>query len=118
MDKPGGMEGFEEKLAALTRAFNERLELRHRELAAAAAELQAAADEDAKAAALEQVRKLAHGISGSAATFGHPALTRLAQALEATCLTAIDKGAGRGAMRTVTGRLAKLIAAVAAARPD
>lgn len=106
---------FERELAALSAAFGERLVLRRRELEAAGAALGVAADECAREAALQRVSELAHGLNGSAATFGYPELTVAAEALEAACLSALAD-TGDDAETKEAGRLlAELIDAVARA---
>jgi HPt (histidine-containing phosphotransfer) domain-containing protein len=104
---------FERELAALSAAFGERLVLRHRELVTAGAELGAAADAGARKVALRRVSALAHGLNGSAATFGYPELTVAAEALEAACLSALEDAAGKAGTEEAGRLLAALIDAVA-----
>lgn len=106
---------FERELAALSAAFAERLVLRHRELITAAAELGAAADAGARRAALQRVSVLAHGLNGSAATFGYPELTVAAEALETACLSALKDADGDVETGEASRSLAALIDAVAEA---
>ena len=115
MDDTGRPVAFESELAALAVAFTERLHLRLAELLDAQAELRAAAGAAAREAAFDQIRILAHGINGSAATFGHPALSEAAEALEAAMMEVLSD-ATNGAREThAAGLLASLIDAVAAA---
>jgi len=103
-----GQDGnFEAQLAALCAAFEARLDDRLTELEDARADLAAADGAEGRGRAVEQVGRLAHGISGSAATFGYPELSKLAERLEAAC--SVDAG--------VEERLDRLIEAVRESRP-
>jgi len=90
MSEGTGVEGFEKQLAALRVAFEARLGERLAELEAARDGLDAASGETARGQALDHVARLAHGISGSAATFGYPEFSKLAERLEIACPTDSD----------------------------
>ncbi len=89
------MSGFEEKMARLRERFLARAEDDR-------AKLVASATIDDRA----ELRRLAHGLSGSAAVFGFPDIGLDAQALE----EAVDAGADERELRRLCGLLTDRLA--------
>ncbi|HEV2078566.1 MAG TPA: Hpt domain-containing protein [Allosphingosinicella sp.] len=90
------MTGFEDKMAQLRERFLARAESDR-------AKLVAAATLDDRA----ELRRLAHGLSGSAAVFGFPDIGLDAQALEEAVDSDADEGELRRLCALLTDRLAR-----------
>lgn len=84
------MSAFDERMAELRARFVIRAAEQRAQLAAALL-----------ASDLEEVRRLAHGLSGSAGVFGFPELSEGAQALE----EAVDAGAEDAEVKRLAGAL-------------
>ena len=89
------MSGFEEKMAQLRQRFLVRAEDERGQLIAAAT-----------AGDRSEMRRLAHGLSGSAGVFGFPEIGLDAQALE----EAVDAGADEGEIRRLCSILTDALA--------
>lgn len=111
-DKPSPIfddDALEAEMEVLRGAFVERLPSQITGIKDAAAGISAAPDWPSTSVALTQLERAAHGISGSSALFGFPALAGAAADLEEACL---DMIAGEGPRRAVEQRIPHLVQAL------
>ena len=103
-----GRADLEQRLAALSAAFAEKLDGRLGEMEEAARSLAESGGGDPQA--LRRLRDQAHKLSGAGATFGFADLGRDAGELEVLCESVLDRGDGpsRGDIEEIAALLARL----------